>query len=114
MPLGFIDRLFEVCSAETLADVARETGVSYNTLKNYVSASSHPSTEVLVAIARKTGASIDYLLLGEGAPFREAPAGRKIGAEEVEVTVPSFTIRVALNRVGGPARVPLYKPKKEK
>ena len=59
----FFDRLAEACGTEEVAEIARKTGLSYNTIKSYRSGRS-PACPQLTAIHRRTGASVDYLLFG--------------------------------------------------
>lgn len=61
-----IDRLMQFYNTRSLRELAQVTGVSYNTLRNYVGGESLPSAEVLRQIAATSAVSINWLLTGEG------------------------------------------------
>lgn len=66
---SFIERLATLVGSADTADLARATGINYNTMKNYTSGDRLPKAEQLIEIANNTGFSLNYLLLGVGSPY---------------------------------------------
>lgn len=58
-------RLNQAIPSGRAADVARRSGVSYNSLQKYLDGR-QPRPAVLVALAKATGVRIEWLLTGEG------------------------------------------------
>src|SRR4051794_18028476 len=108
MNTKLIERLYILCDTESLTEVARQTGVPYNTLKNYSAASGKrmPSAEILIQIAKAKDANLNWLLLGEGNPTREMidskiDNGATNGAlkdETVDIVIPSFSIQLRFDK----------------
>lgn len=65
---GFVTRFIEVCGSDEPAVVKRLLNISYQAAKNYLNGRV-PNPSVLVAISRKTGFSIHWLLMGEGSKY---------------------------------------------
>lgn len=116
----FVERLFDLCKTDSLTEVARQTGVPYNTLKNYASGSGRmPSAEVLAQIARSTHANLNWLLLGEGTqqttlaptPLSKADFGLRI----VGIEIPPIVVKVRFSSddvtEGIEEHIPLYTSK---
>lgn len=100
---GFVERLYECCDTENLAEVSRQTGVPYNTLKNYTGENARmPSAEVLLLIARNCGVNLHWLMTGEGScdpPQDDGgtaadPVKGKIGAAAYYIDLPAITIKL--------------------
>jgi transcriptional regulator with XRE-family HTH domain len=109
MPKNFVARLFKLCDTDNMAEVARCTGVSYNTLKNYIPPSERfPSAEILIQIAGTTGASIDWLLLGRGDVLFESREERIMDEKTFEIEIPSFSITMRFPKNHG-EKIPLFK-----
>lgn len=64
------ERLRSICAHLTYADLARASGVSTETVRRYQQ-SGTPSIAYVVAIARTTQTSLEWLLTGEGPPSEE-------------------------------------------
>lgn len=62
----FLLRLDKVFDGASMADVARRLGVPHATVRNYYKSGRLPASEVLIKIARETGVSLNWLLLGTG------------------------------------------------
>jgi transcriptional regulator with XRE-family HTH domain len=103
MKSGFVDRLTLLCGTDNMAEIARKTGVPYNTLKNYLTktGASLPSAEVLMQIRQSSGASIDWLLTGKGLMYA---IDNEIAADQLNRTVmmriPSLVLKFAVTRFG--------------
>lgn len=70
-----LDRLLELKrDGESDAAFARRIGLQPQHLSNYRSGRHGLSLQTAVRVARKTGLSLDWLLRGEGEPFREPDA----------------------------------------
>lgn len=108
---GFLDRLCECLDTENVAEVSRQTGVPYNTLKNYAGETTRmPSSEVLMQIGRNTNVNLHYLLMGNGPCFVEESneQGREDGAPErpeshqmrmpkgLSIEIPAIRVQVIL------------------
>jgi hypothetical protein len=132
---GFIDRLYECCETTNLAEVSRQTGVPYNTLKNYTGeANRMPSSEVLMQIARNTNVNLHWLLTGKGECFldggtikKKKKSSRSIEPGENEqggkstavrgagfrIEIPAITIKISVDGDNGGAdhqiiHIPVY------
>lgn len=81
--MTFADRLKALAGSDKMADIARFTGLSYNTVKNYLSEGRTPNGEILLQIAEKTGANIHWLLTGEGAPIANQGATFREGTVRI-------------------------------
>lgn len=118
MNTKFLKRLYQICETESLTEVARKTGVPYNTLKNYTNQGGRmPSSEVLTQIASSTGANINWLLLGQGEPLyvpkEEGNANVSTQLSKfVDIEIPAFRIKIRLSEEGKPVEytedIPLY------
>ncbi len=69
----FGERLKIAFSTDSISKIAEQLGVSYQTVKNYV-AGREPSADLLKQIRNSTNVSIDWLLIGEGEPFKRQKA----------------------------------------
>lgn len=69
MSHAFFERLSELVGSADLTIISNATGLSYNTLKNYVTGERLPTPEILLRLAQNTGFSLDWLLLGVGSPY---------------------------------------------
>ena len=65
---AFGERLREALSGRTSYSMEKETGISQSLIRKYMSGLSTPGADKLVALARATGVSVDWLATGEGAP----------------------------------------------
>jgi len=113
-----------------MADVARRLDLPHATVRNYFKEGRLPAPEVLIKIARETGVSLNWLLLGTGdmyageagpvglGKFLEQKIGeiidRKLADSErlisrqplpARAAVPSFDVASSLARLGDPQRV---------
>lgn len=69
-------RLRLMLGEEAPFSFARRSGVHDSTLRKYLDGSAQPTVEKLAAIARCSGVSLDWLILGEGAMYR--PSGEDV------------------------------------
>lgn len=61
----FVRRLDKAFEHQSMADVARRLRIPHATVRNYYNGRL-PASDVLIKIARESGVSIDWLLLGKG------------------------------------------------
>lgn len=66
MDTDFVERLNRTFSGASMADVARRLGIPHATVRNYYKTARLPAPEVLIKIARETGVSLNWLLMGTG------------------------------------------------
>lgn len=64
----FVERLNKIFEGATMAVVAKRLGIPHATVRNYYHGRL-PAPEVLIKIARTTGVSLNWLLLGRGEMF---------------------------------------------
>lgn len=62
---GFSDRLKEVIGNRSGRAFAKEVGISYSTLHNYLTNSSSPTLDNLIALSNATGVDMKWLATGE-------------------------------------------------
>lgn len=63
---GFSDRLKEVIGNKSGRAFAKEVGISYSTLHNYLTNVSSPTLDNLIALSNATGVDMKWLATGEG------------------------------------------------
>ncbi len=61
----FVRRLDKAFGHQSMADVARRLGIPHATVRNYYNGRL-PAPEVLIKIARESGVSLNWMLLGRG------------------------------------------------
>lgn len=66
MDKEFIARLNKTFDGATMAEVARRLKIPHATVRNYYKDGRLPAPEVLIKIARESGVSLNWLLLGTG------------------------------------------------
>ena len=86
---GFPERLGLVVGKASLREFAKLIGISYSVLYQYLNGKSEPTRPVLLAIAQKTGVSLEWLVAGQGRPSGETS---EIAHEETQ-TVKHFTCK---------------------
>lgn len=64
--MSFGERLIETFDGASMAEIARQLGVSHSTIRNYVQQGRLPDAEVLIQIANRTNVSLKWLLTGAG------------------------------------------------
>ena len=119
----FIVRLRRAFDNASMADVARRLDLPHATVRNYFKEGRLPAPEVLIRIARETGVSLNWLLLGTGEMYagEMGPVGlgkfleqkiadmidKRLAHRErpSRQNVPAFDLRSALDRFGDPQRV---------
>ncbi|MEO6655786.1 MAG: helix-turn-helix domain-containing protein, partial [Pyrinomonadaceae bacterium] len=76
MSKEFILRLNEAFDKESMADVARRLKIPHATVRNYYQGRL-PAPDVLIKIAKETGVSLNWLLIGTGDKYagQVAPIG---------------------------------------
>ena len=62
----FVNRLRIAFDNASMAEVARRLKIPHATVRNYYKEARLPAPEVLIKIARETGVSLNWLLLGTG------------------------------------------------
>lgn len=66
----FVQRMqFCVDKCKNLSELSRLSGVGRTTLNDYLTGSSDPTREKLIAIAKAAGVSLAWLATGEGSPY---------------------------------------------
>ena len=75
----FVDRLSAAFDHGSMADVARRLGLPHATVRNYFREGRLPAPEVLILIARETGVSLNWLLLGTGGMYAGETAPIELG-----------------------------------
>lgn len=113
----FVNRLTLTFDSASMADVARRLKIPHATVRNYYKVGRLPAPEVLIKIARETGVSLNWLLLGSGDRYigETAPIGlgrfleEKIGemidqklAGHVRGEEPGFDVESAVKRFDDP------------
>ncbi|NJD39494.1 MAG: helix-turn-helix transcriptional regulator [Geobacter sp.] len=79
---GFPSRLQQVVGERSVRSFASDCGMSDTVVRQYLSGKSEPTRPAIIAIARVSGCSIDWLMTGEGKMRRgeaapEPPCGEK-------------------------------------
>ncbi|MBK9215674.1 MAG: helix-turn-helix domain-containing protein [Chloracidobacterium sp.] len=74
----FVRRLDKAFEHQSMADVARRLRIPHATVRNYYNGRL-PASDVLIKIARESGVSIDWLLLGKGEMYIGDTRGVDIG-----------------------------------
>ena len=129
MDKEFIARLNKTFDGATMAEVARRLNIPHATVRNYYKEARLPAPEVLMKIARKSGVSLNWLLLGTGDMYgnqqppislgtfleekigeivdqKLADRGKETVIELGDVDVPDeFDIATALQKYDDPQRV---------
>ena len=77
--IEFVDRLSRAFDNASMADVARRLGLPHATVRNYFREGRLPAPEVLIMIARETGVSLNWLLLGTGEMYTGDAAPLELG-----------------------------------
>ena len=72
MDKGFVDRLMKVFDGARMSDVARRLDIPHATVRKYYHGRL-PAPDVLIKIARQTGVSLNWLLLGTGEMYAGTP-----------------------------------------
>ena len=103
-----LDRLLELKrEGESDAAFARRIGLQPQHLSNYRSGRHGLSLQTAVRIARNTGLSLDWLLRGEGEPFREPDrAEGDVAAAVREIREHSSALMRRLDELRAGGRVP--------
>jgi len=96
----FSERFAEACGTSEPAEIQRLLKIPYQSAKNYLHGRL-PSTEKLIAIAKKTNCSIHWLLTGEGKKIVDTPlaAGTPPPTGEMEAFVRRICVEV-FNELG--------------
>jgi hypothetical protein len=68
----FVGRLNEAFEGARMSDVARRLDIPHATVRNYYNGRL-PAPEVLIKIARQTGVSLNWLLIGTGEMYAGTP-----------------------------------------
>lgn len=121
----FVRRLEKAFDHQSMADVARRLGIPHATVRNYYNGRL-PAADVLIKIARESGVSLNWLLLGSGEMYigetRRVDIGKFIenkisdlideklsatGRETIRDlgTIDEFDVDAAVIRLGDPQRV---------
>lgn len=74
----YVRRLERAFDGQSMADVARRLGIPHATVRNYYNGRL-PAADVLIKIARASGVSLDWLLLGRGEMYAGDTAKVDIG-----------------------------------
>jgi transcriptional regulator with XRE-family HTH domain len=74
----FVKRLDKAFDHASMADVARKLSIPHATVRNYYNGRL-PAAEVLIKIARESGVSLNWLLLGRGEMYVQDTARVDIG-----------------------------------
>lgn len=90
----FAARMIELFETDNAAEIARRLEVPQATVNNYLRRGRLPDAWLLRRIARKTGCSLNWLLLGDGAKFLPRPTQ----AETVIPLAPKAAIRLVGNQ----------------
>lgn len=93
--IEFSIRLAEVIGSSKPGDLQRTLNIPYQSAKNYLNGRL-PSAAALIAIADRTGCSIDWLLTGRGNKFISdaSPADTPISAGQFEQSVRRICVEV--------------------
>jgi transcriptional regulator with XRE-family HTH domain len=96
----FIDRLMRLSKAKSIAELARWTGLHYNTLTNYKRDNRMPDSSVLVKLYEEKRVNAHWLLFGVGEPYSPGPTpadstkSENQGGTTIETAIPSAILGV--------------------
>ncbi len=100
---GLWNRLCEVCGSNEIAEIARNLGLSYHTVKNYTDGRL-PAADVLIKIAEVTGVCLNWLLTGQGMQYIDSETSNyphKAGvAHEIQASGNSLPITIRITIEG--------------
>lgn len=66
---GFRERLRVVMKGESIASFATKCDINSQTIKKYLTSETTPGIDKVLAISKGTGASLNWLITGEGTPY---------------------------------------------
>lgn len=88
--MSFGERLIETFDGASMAEIARQLGVSHSTIRNYVQQGRLPDAEVLIQIVNRTNVSLKWLLTGAGSKSAESDSLGNLGGHLDEGHVASI------------------------
>ncbi|MCU8219812.1 XRE family transcriptional regulator [Vibrio vulnificus] len=91
----FSERLNLVLGNKTGRAFSKEVGISYSTLHNYLSGTSSPTLENLVALAENANVSIEWLATGNDNCIMESRASYKSVLNDEYAMIPGYRVQVS-------------------
>lgn len=85
---SFPARLQQVIGSRSVRSFAGDCGMSDTVVRQYLSGKSEPTRPAIIAIARISGCSIDWLMTGEGEMKRGAATAEPVAAAKAAVADP--------------------------
>ncbi|EJG1803494.1 TPA: helix-turn-helix transcriptional regulator [Vibrio parahaemolyticus] len=93
---SFSERLNTVLNGKSGRAFAKETGISYSTLHNYLSGISSPTLENLITLSEKANVSIEWLATGRNSEVMEVKGEFNIKTFNEEFAlIPGYRIQVS-------------------